>query len=63
MKHFIKIKPGAVKLQKPVGCQQCSMPVDRVKDNFTLEAFWKIKNKADRLQFCSLKCLSKWANS
>ena len=63
MKHFIKIKPGAVKLQKPLACQQCGMAVDKEKDNFMLEAFWKIKNKADRLQFCSLKCLSKWANS
>ncbi|HLC74675.1 MAG TPA: hypothetical protein VJH88_02355 [Candidatus Nanoarchaeia archaeon] len=63
MKHFTKIKPGAVKSQKPVPCQECNLGVDTSKDYFVLEAFWKIKSKADKLQFCSLKCVSKWANS
>ncbi|HLD33440.1 MAG TPA: hypothetical protein VJB66_01855 [Candidatus Nanoarchaeia archaeon] len=63
MKHFTKIKPGALKTQKPVPCQECNGPVDRSKDFFILEANWKIKRKADKLSFCNLKCVSKWANS
>ena len=63
MKHFTKITPGAVKPQKPPACRQCGRTVDREADNFHLEAHWKIKRKADKLSFCSLKCLSAWTRS
>jgi hypothetical protein len=63
MKHFVKIKPGAVKEQRPKNCQSCGSKVDKARDHFILEAYWKIKRKADKLSFCSLKCVSKWTNS
>lgn len=62
MKHFIKIEPGAFKYQRPANCQSCGGKVDKERDNFLLETHWRIKRKADKLTFCSLKCLSKWAH-
>ncbi len=61
MKHFTKIKPGAVKLQKAAICQECRGRVDTTKDYFTLEAHWSIKRKADKHTYCSLKCMKQWA--
>ncbi|MBI4153268.1 hypothetical protein HY497_01980 [Candidatus Woesearchaeota archaeon] len=63
MKHFIKIKPGAVKFQKAAECQTCRSPVNKTKDYFMLEAYWSIKRKADKHMFCSLKCMKQWAQS
>jgi hypothetical protein len=63
MKHFTKITPGAVKSQRPSMCKQCGRMVDAQSDNFLLEARWKIKRKADKLSFCSLKCLNQWTKS
>lgn len=63
MKHFVKIEPGALKTQKPSPCQICGRTIDREQDYFLLEAHWKIKRKGDKLSFCSVRCLSKWARS
>ena len=63
MKHFTKIEPGALKSQKPKVCQNCGNKINVEKDYFVLEAYWKIKRKADKHSFCSLKCLTAWARS
>ena len=63
MKHFVKIEPGSFKSQKPSSCQSCARKVQRDDDHFLLEAHWKIKRKADKLSFCSLKCLNKWTHA
>jgi hypothetical protein len=63
MKHFVKIKPGAVKSQQAKKCQACRGPVNIAKDYFILEAHWKIKRKGDKHTFCSVKCVRQWTKA
>ncbi|MCX6709463.1 MAG: hypothetical protein NTV63_00705 [Candidatus Woesearchaeota archaeon] len=66
MKYFKKItteegsNSKTWKSTEKVICTYCKKEIDKKRDYFELKAYWKIKNKPDTRNFCSLRCLKKW---